>query len=236
MSHDDDEARIQAILESAHLFSILSHKPLISIRHVAVMQIQSGGRSQSTQLRGISIRDLAALLGSRTVPLSLTDDEDDGDYISDNDDEEDYYYSHRVSSNNQRQWFPAVTEPQEAGVQLLQSGEFGPVAQKYRAKTNPGNVNRTLLRSAIHPLRQIPRQEVMSVCISHTGFTNVSHSSVEPSSQYQWDNSSHIRVEYVHCPILGRYVPVVYLSDSMPSLSFINTDLDSSFYYTCAQG
>ncbi|KAJ1301469.1 hypothetical protein OPQ81_008726 [Rhizoctonia solani] len=90
----------------------------------------------------ISIGQLLSYLASRSgivsrdQMVSLGDEEEDDDYIPEEEDDDDEYdeedenddymsWGHR-SFNDVSHFFPAVTEPEMAGIKLLYSGEFGP--------------------------------------------------------------------------------------------------------------
>lgn len=93
------------------------------------------------------------------------DDEDDEDYDpeEDDDDDGDAWYYPGVSSR--RTWVPPVTtEPQEAGVKLLNSGEFGYVGPKHRARPNHANVAKAILSAASKPSSSFtPKEELTTV-------------------------------------------------------------------------
>ncbi|KAF8591926.1 WD40 repeat-like protein [Ramaria rubella] len=65
------------------------------------------------------------------------DDDNDPDYVPENDDEDDedsrpYTFIWGRQQPKTKKWFKPVTEPQKAGVELLNSGEFGRLGSKRR--------------------------------------------------------------------------------------------------------
>lgn len=121
---------------------------------------------------GISLQDLSRLLNGRggfrinTRPVTSLhndgDDEDDPDYEDDDDGEPDYYRSLRQAP---KQWFPPVTEPSEAGVQLLNSGEYGRIANKIRKNRKERNLARSLTQRLYKPRPTLFKEEVANVCL-----------------------------------------------------------------------
>ncbi|KAJ8084592.1 hypothetical protein PM082_003365 [Marasmius tenuissimus] len=108
------------------------------------------------QARGDGTRTLAAsamaqlLLGNSGNGLGgyriqLQDDDEDEEQNNDMDDDDDDamdedWYS-PPPSNTSRSWSKPHSSPQEAGVKLLNSGDFGRVEPKLKARGSPRNVN-----------------------------------------------------------------------------------------------
>lgn len=143
----------------------------------ALFSAQSAGGTQGSNVQGgrspgrlpaITLQDLARLMsvgaaariGNNRVTIQHEDfeDEDDGDYM-DEDDEDDHSPSHQSS-----QWFPPVTEPQQAGLDLLASGEFGRVGIKHRTRRNNMNISRSVLNQFYQHIPMPSREDTQSVC------------------------------------------------------------------------
>ena len=85
----------------------------------------SGARSLRT-LQEMTPQHLSLLLGRTTGIWRVFGSRGREEEDEDDDDEEYLYGTYRRSP----QWFPPVTEPQQAGLDLLMSGEFGRVGRK----------------------------------------------------------------------------------------------------------
>jgi WD repeat-containing protein 23 len=130
----------------------------------------SDGQARVARISGIGFQELSRLLGGAAatfgqVPAQLTaendDNEDDPDYIDedeDGDDQEQGYYGRTAP-----QWFPAVTEPQEAGVKLLMSGEFGRVRKGLESKGNKMSPARLLRDQATKARFSNHQEDITSV-------------------------------------------------------------------------
>jgi WD repeat-containing protein 23 len=147
----------------------------------ALFSAQSAGGTQGSNAQGgrgpvrlpaITLQDLARLMsvgaatriGNNRVtiqPEDEEDEEDDGDYMEE-DDEDVYSPSHQST-----QWFPPVTEPQQAGLDLLASGEFGRVGVKHRTRRNNLNISRSVLNQFYQPIPIPSREDTQSVCSYH---------------------------------------------------------------------
>jgi DDB1- and CUL4-associated factor 11 len=94
----------------------------------------------------------------RFITQRLTgDDEVDED---DDDDDDEYSNSFRQAAH---QWFPEVTEPQKAGVELLTSGDFGRVAGKLRSRRSDFNVAKLVYRRSMGPKLASYKEDYASV-------------------------------------------------------------------------
>ncbi|CAA7264768.1 unnamed protein product [Cyclocybe aegerita] len=192
-----DNTRLQDILTT--LFSLQSG--------VSPQPMASSDSVPTVSLRGITMQDLARLMGSG--PRVTPPDEDEADEANEDvmmfeggndddeydDDDDDYYYS--PPPRPARQWFKPVEEPQQAGLELLTSGEFGQVGIKNRSRRRATNLARTVLDRGYRPIPSPNREELCSNLVPNT-----------------------------------NGVTVATYDSNMYTASFSN---DSSFYYTCAQ-
>jgi WD repeat-containing protein 23 len=107
------------------------------------------------------------LLANRNAAANLLDDDnEDDEYVPDDDDDEDeddFMTRRRYMSRRQRQWIPPATEPQAAGVELLNSGDFGYLGPKHKAKPNLSNVTRSILGAASKPPSYVSGEEIKTV-------------------------------------------------------------------------
>jgi len=95
--------------------------------------------------------------------------EDSGPGIQDNDDDDDddddyemeYSYWGRPFAKTPK-WFTPMTAPQEPGVKLLMSGEFGRVGAQTGARKGSANFSKAIL-SGRSKLRQTPKQDITNV-------------------------------------------------------------------------
>ncbi|KAF8899131.1 WD40-repeat-containing domain protein [Infundibulicybe gibba] len=108
----------------------------------ALFEIQDGpvsGAARTVSLSGITLQDLSRLLSAsasgntstrnaRGRPQIFTDEDEDEDEDGFEDEDEDEYFS--GNRETMHAWFPEVTEPQKAGVELLNSGDFGRVRHR----------------------------------------------------------------------------------------------------------
>jgi WD repeat-containing protein 23 len=81
----------------------------------------------------------------------------------DEDDEDEYEYYHAANK-----WFPEVTEPQQAGVELLRSGDFGRVADKLRSRRSDVNVAKLVYKRSMKPELVSYKEDYATVRISDT--------------------------------------------------------------------
>ena len=127
---------------------------------------QQGSDGEATTLSSVSLSDLRALLSARNAAASLLDDNEDDEYVPDDDEDDDtdnYFTRRRQMSQRQKQWIPPVTEPQAAGVELLNSGDFGYLGPKHRGKPNFSNVTKSILGAASKPPSYVPAEEIKTV-------------------------------------------------------------------------
>ncbi|KAI0375121.1 WD40 repeat-like protein [Pilatotrama ljubarskyi] len=106
------------------------------------------------------------------------DDENDPDYVDDDaeeEDDEDYsYYSSSAHTHwdRTRNWWPAITEPQEEGLSLLMSGEFGRVQHQVKSRNGTRNVARSLLNRGTNS-RPTYREDITSDILPNSSGTAV---------------------------------------------------------------
>jgi DDB1- and CUL4-associated factor 11 len=125
--------------------------------------------SRTIGLTGISLQDLSRLLSARSsqaggIPTGrnhIADDEDEAE--DDNDDVDEYSDSFRQAVH---QWFPDITEPQKAGMELLTSGDFGRVAAKLRSRRSDVNVAKLIYKRSMRPKPVSYKEDYASVRIS----------------------------------------------------------------------
>lgn len=135
--------------------------------------MQSGEESQSPtnpgggasmRLSGITLQDLARLMSVGTATtvgnrVYIQPDEDEDDDEAEDVDIEGYIPP-RASAH---QWYPPVTEPQKAGLELLETGDFGRVGVKARSRRNSHNISKTVLHKFYRPLPLTSREDLHSV-------------------------------------------------------------------------
>ena len=163
--------------------------------------------------------------------LSIEDNElgsRDGDE-DDEDDEIAYSYRHRPCAKIPK-WLQPVTAPQEAGLKLLRSGEFGRTGVEAQSRKGSASFAKAIL-SRQSKLRQTPKQDIANVRVMYVLDVSLIHkrrlSSRTPmvlllrlsTKIYTVANTLRVRM----CP----YIVFV---------RFLTHRLDSSFYYTCCRG
>ncbi|KAH6916627.1 WD-repeat-containing protein [Coprinopsis sp. MPI-PUGE-AT-0042] len=129
-----------------------------------------GGRA-TLRTSGFSIESIGALLSSTGQWEDDDDDDDDGDYDPNNDDDD---YSYPYLSRSERGTSPdeaPVSEPQEAGVRLLNSGEFGRITS--HKASQPERLARPLFRPSVRPSIASPRVDIINNMIPNTNGTTV---------------------------------------------------------------
>jgi WD repeat-containing protein 23 len=124
-------------------------------------------------MSGISFQELTRLLGGAaatfghiSAPNTVENDDSDPDYIDEEDDDDDLgsYYGRYQRTNHQ--WFPAITEPQEAGLNLLMSGEFGRVGQRLGSRRSNMDVARLLRDRGTKTRPSNYKEDIASVSLS----------------------------------------------------------------------
>ncbi|OSD03189.1 WD40 repeat-like protein [Trametes coccinea BRFM310] len=117
--------------------------------------------------------------GSRSVELVTNeedDDENDADYVDeeeDDDDDVDYWSTGTHTHwDRTRDWWPKITEPQEEGMSLLMSGEFGRVQHQLKSRSGYKNVARNLLNRSTSA-RPTYREDITSDILPNSSGTAV---------------------------------------------------------------
>lgn len=163
-----EEAPTRATRQMATIQAILARKYLVErgarlklINPIAFLQRQaaSGGSTVvgGIDLRGITLDDLNQLLRSTAEPeeeSAAADEEDD-------DEEDEYYRAFRNSGHSL--YFRKVTEPQEPGVQLIHSGEFGRVGPKIKSRRKDLNIAKQLRSRASQARPRFCKEDYTSV-------------------------------------------------------------------------
>ncbi|KAJ7455934.1 WD40-repeat-containing domain protein [Mycena galericulata] len=143
----------------------------------------AGGTVSGIDLRGITIEDLNRLLRASPDAEEEEEAEEEGE-----DDEEEYYRAFRHT--NHSKYFREVTEPQEAGLRLLHSGDFGRVANKIKSRRNDLNISKTLRSRASQPRPRVYKEDYASDLVPNSNGTTVSEYGANVyTAQYSADSS-----------------------------------------------
>jgi hypothetical protein len=201
---------------------------LFSMQPGASLRASGGADRRTLSLSGISLQTLSRILSNTPRAFDASVDEE-GDDDDDGSDEPSYDTSfHRPMYC----WFSPHTEPQNEGVELLLSGDFGRVGLKINTERKNLNITRSLLS---RPHRSMPascQEQYSNVnLLPFASFTSRLLIVRRISSQTQMGllsprtNLTFIQLNFqpVRTTNLSRCSPLPLL-------------LDSSFYYTCAQG
>ncbi|KAG6897966.1 hypothetical protein C0992_008356 [Termitomyces sp. T32_za158] len=146
-----------------------------------VFAMRSPGGSQSNSHRGsrnthiYGISRLLSTLGRSGAVRGLALDDPDEDEEDDDDDDGDDYYGPSGAAVGASWKGPKTTEPQEQGVELLNSGDFGRVGSKARTRRNYLNLANLVLNQS-RRLRPVSNREDYAAV------------RVYPSIPYQWPN------------------------------------------------
>ncbi|KAF9486361.1 WD40 repeat-like protein [Pholiota conissans] len=153
----------------------------------------SQGARGPARLPAITLQDLARLMGASAgtrlggriqIQHEDLEDEEDGDYM-DEDEDDDYSPSFQNS-----QWFPPVTEPQQEGLELLASGEFGRVGVKHRTRSDNLNISKGVLNQLYRPIPTPSREDIQSNLVPNTNGTTVaSYDANMYTAQFSDDSS-----------------------------------------------
>ncbi|KAG6842430.1 hypothetical protein C0991_007560 [Blastosporella zonata] len=161
MQSDWDSPMADEEPEEGHHSGDPSDGAQLSLRDIfsTLFAMQSGGGprpsgdGESASSPVISLHDISLLLNSvgrsgiihgLRVNAPEDDDEDDD---GDDDEDEDYYSTFSTAAI--APWKgPVTTEPQPAGVELLNSGDFGRVGSKARTRRNDINLANLILNRA----------------------------------------------------------------------------------------
>lgn len=152
-------ATIQDILSSAYHKYTAEYSTQIC---AALFALQSGGGPSGRGEGGLTLQDLNNLLAFRGGPIQtdfIDEDEiDDGEYIENNDDS--YYYAANPSRQN---YFDEVKTPQEPGLKLLRSGDFGRVSPKIRSRHGHLNLASHIYNRVNQSQTHQPREDYANV-------------------------------------------------------------------------
>ncbi|PBL00697.1 WD40 repeat-like protein [Armillaria gallica] len=142
------------------------------------------GRFFQLQRGSYTLRTNAQLL---RLLQSLPDDDDDDDLDDDNDDYGDY----EPTDSNQECWQSApATEPQEAGVELLNGGEYGRIAPKIRSRRGERNLVKAITnRFAGHRSTLFKEDLATNLVPNSNGSATASYNSNIYTAQYSTDSS-----------------------------------------------
>lgn len=112
----------------------------------------------------VALADLRALLantGAEVDEQEWQDDEEEEEAGNNEDEDEGLYHPRRPESSP---WFPQPKEPQDAGVALLKSGEFGRVrSQMERTPGRSANISRSLHALSMNVRPQLYREDLARV-------------------------------------------------------------------------
>ncbi|KAJ7492078.1 WD40-repeat-containing domain protein [Mycena latifolia] len=146
-------------------------------------QASQGGTSVGgIDLRGITLEDLNRLL--RATP----DEEEEAAEEEEDDDEDEYYRAFR--NTNHSQYFQDVTEPQDAGLRLLHSGDFGRIANKIKSRRSDLNIAKQLRSRASQPRPRFYKEDYSSDLVPNSIGTTVSEYDANVyTAQYSADSS-----------------------------------------------
>ena len=214
------ELRCHVILEA--LFSMQSNE------NPPRQPIPRGTRLIS--LSGVDLRDLARYVTIRRASNSSRginrlveeeEEEDEGEYEEDEYGEDEEEYDQEDQEGHGRQWFPPATEAQKEGEELLYSGDFGRVGIKIRSRANNGNLVKSLLNQASHPIPNLNKEDLLTVGFN---FPPQNHElnlfyPPEPSSKFQWNCSCNLRCQHVHRSIFKRHIDFMYKIRIMSNFS-----------------
>lgn len=85
------------------------------------------------------------------------------------------------AGSHYHQWFPEVKEPQQAGMELLMSGEFGQVRNKMRFRCKHLNVSKRVRDRTCHIRGTLFKEDVASVSFNDHHVRNLTSFSVSHS-------------------------------------------------------
>jgi WD repeat-containing protein 23 len=128
----------------------------------------SGNDSRTSRLTGLTPQHFSILVGRasriwRTFGAGVRQDEEE-----DADDEEEYLDG---TYRRSQQWFPPVTDPQQAGLDLMMSGQFGRVGRKTCSRHRQGNIAKLIH----HPPTRFRTAAYIEDMVSVSTFLSVSY-------------------------------------------------------------
>ena len=140
---------------------------------------RSGPRT--INLSGITLQDLGRLLNTVGRGAHVLGEEDEV-----TDEGEDQGGFSDSSHTAPHQWFKPVTEPQKAGVELINSGDFGRVANRARVRRNDVNVAKFLINRPRRPQPFAHKEDYAHVRRHPPSYNIPFHCPLEPHPQLQW--------------------------------------------------
>lgn len=114
----------------------------------------------------MSRNDLIAPRTENDNDMSIEESQSDSHDEHDEYDDLAYGYWRRPPSKTPK-WFPSVTGPQDAGLELLRSGEFGRIGIEARSRKGSASFAKAIL-SRRSKLRQTPKQDIANVQAIHS--------------------------------------------------------------------
>ncbi|GLB35784.1 putative WD domain, G-beta repeat [Lyophyllum shimeji] len=164
-----------------------------------LFSMQAGGGPQANRdgrrtirLSGIDIHDLTQLLTSAGVRRRGPDfalNEEDLEEEEEDDEDDGYYNAYRAAANVQWRG-PQITEPQKAGVELLNSGDFGRVANKSRSRRNDTNIANLIVNRAKRPQPRMYKEDYANNLIPNSNGTAIAaYDANIYTGQYSADSS-----------------------------------------------
>ncbi|KAF7307467.1 WD-REPEATS-REGION domain-containing protein [Mycena indigotica] len=140
-------------------------------------------RQGAAGLRGLTIEDLNRLLTGE-AQLEVDGDDDDDD------EEDDQHYQRAMHAQSHRAYFKEVKDPQEAGVNLIHSGDFGRVGPKIRARDHNFNIARTIRARASQARPRFYREDYTTGLVPNSSGTTVAEFDANVyTAQYSADSS-----------------------------------------------
>ncbi|KAF5385331.1 hypothetical protein D9615_001190 [Tricholomella constricta] len=187
---EDDEEQPRVELQGTSIQEILS--TLFTMQSAGGPQPTPGGE-RTISLSGVNLHDLSRLLGSVSASRGgagayLFNEEDDDD--EDEEDEDDNYFNAFRAAAREQWTGPKITEPQQAGVELLNSGDFGRVANKLRARRNDVNIAKFLFNRGKRPQLTTYKEDYAANLIPNSNGTAVAvYDANIYTGQYSTDSS-----------------------------------------------
>ncbi|KAK0465467.1 WD40-repeat-containing domain protein [Desarmillaria tabescens] len=118
--------------------------------------------------------------------LQIQMNEDDDDDPDDDDDD----YEPAVTNQESRSWLKPATEPQEAGVELLNSGEYGRIAPKIHARRGERNLVKVITNRFTGRRPTLFKEDLITNLVPNSnGSAMASYNSNIYTAQYSTDSS-----------------------------------------------
>ncbi|KAF7302962.1 WD-REPEATS-REGION domain-containing protein [Mycena kentingensis (nom. inval.)] len=151
-----------------------------------LLQRQSAGLGG---LRTMTLEELNQLLRAAS---EVPDDEPEAELTEEDteDEQDEREYQRTLRQSSHRAYFKPVTEPQPAGVQLIESGEFGRVGPKMKARRNALNIAATLRSREARARPRVYKEAYTSTLVPNCNGTTVAQfDSNVYTGQYSADSS-----------------------------------------------